>query len=107
MSVARELSPLMIIRRNMAVQRWGTPHLTMGSVNEPREREEHGLRFNEKWIYRAPHEPSRPRERVIYWLRYDFVASYLIDREGRVQREDPRVVFRGLADRQFVPATAR
>lgn len=93
-----------VIRRNMVVQRWGTPQVTVGSLNEPRECEEHGLRFNEKWIYHAPrHDASRPRERIIYWLRYDFVASYLVDRDGRVVREDPRTVYAGLSDREFVP----
>ena len=40
------------VTRNLIVQRLGTPDVTVGSVNEPREREEHGLRFNEKWVYR-------------------------------------------------------
>jgi hypothetical protein len=36
------------ISRNVVVQCFGTPNVTVGSVNEPREMEEHGLRFNEK-----------------------------------------------------------
>lgn len=96
------------IRRNMVVQRWGTPQLTVGSLNEPREREEHGVRFNEKWIYPAPRdEPSRPRERIIYWLRYDFVAAYLVGTDGQPTREDLRAVFAECADRQAVPAGSR
>lgn len=98
----------MDIRRNMIVQRWGTPQVTVGSLNEPREREAHGFRFNEKWIYPAPtHEPSRPRERIIYWLRYDFIASYLVGRDGQVVREDADTLVAGIADRQFVPGDLR
>jgi hypothetical protein len=92
------------IRRNLVVQRWGTPQVTEGSLNEPREREEHGYRFNEKWTYHAPrNDPARPRERNIYWLRYDFVASFIVDREGRLVPEDPRAVLAGLDAREFVP----
>ena len=45
---------------------------TQGSVNEPREREEHGMAFNEKWTYRAPRrDPAGAVERIIYWHLYD------------------------------------
>ena len=98
----------MNIRRNMVVRRWGTPHLTVGSLNEPREREEHGVRFNEKWVYSSPaDQPSRPRERIIYWLRYDFIASYLVGDNGQLVREDLGVLFGGAADRQAVPDDSR
>jgi hypothetical protein len=93
-----------VVRRNLVVQRWGTPQATVGSLNEPREQEEHGLRFNEKWLYRAPrNDPAKVRERVVYWLRYDFVASYVLDRDGQWAREDPRALLVGLSDREFVP----
>lgn len=96
-----------VIKRNLVVQRWGTPHETVGSLNEPREWEEHGHVVNEKWIYRSPpDDPRRPRQRIIYWLRYDFVASYLIDRDGHMVREDPRGLLEGLHDRLFRPASA-
>ena len=48
------------IRRNMIVQRWGTPAATVGSVNEPRERSENGVAFNEKWLYRVPGHGAEP-----------------------------------------------
>ncbi len=71
-------------RRNEIVERLGTPDETVGSLNEPRLVEENGFRFNEKWIYRAPTgELSRPRERVIYWQRYDFLGSVRVERDGR------------------------
>lgn len=95
------------IRRNLVVQRWGTPQGTLGSVNEPREREEHGVRFNEKWTYRLRRpEPTDPRERLVYWHRYDFVASFIVDANGRVVREDPRELLAGLRDREYRPVGA-
>ncbi|GBD25221.1 hypothetical protein HRbin30_00536 [bacterium HR30] len=64
------------IRRNDVVKLFGTPDRTEGSVNEPREREENGFRFNERWLYKRPrNDPARAYERVIYWHRYDFVGS--------------------------------
>jgi len=70
------------IQRNVVARHFGTPDATEGSVNEPREREEHGMRFNEKWTYRHPrHDPADAAERIIYWRRYDFVGS-MIRRHG-------------------------
>ncbi len=90
--------------RNLVVQRWGTPQVTIGSVNEPREAEENGVRFNEKWIYRnLPSALAPARERWVYWNRYDFVASFLVDREGRVTREDATALLTGLDDRLYRP----
>ena len=58
-----------------ARERFGLPDEVVGSVNDPRTREENGVRWNEKWIYRLDHGD----ERLIYWHRYDcrgvFVAS--------------------------------
>ena len=90
--------------RNVVVQCWGTPHVTIGSVNEPREMEEHGYRFNEKWVYRLVQtEPNQPKERLIYWHRYDFVAAYLVNPNGTVVQEDPASVLSGLGDRRYHP----
>lgn len=78
-----------LVVRNVVVQCWGTPHTTVGSVNEPRELEEHGYHFNEKWVYRlSPAAPDQPIERIIYWLRYDFVAACLVMANGTVLPED-------------------
>lgn len=93
------------VDRNAVVQRWGTPQETIGSVNEPREQEEHGHRFNEKWVYRwAQPEPDQPTQRWVYWLRYDFVASYLVGRSGDLRREDLGAMLAGVPDRRFHPA---
>ncbi len=96
--------PTTSIRRNLVVQRWGTPTATAGSVNEPREMEERGHRFNEKWTYQHAGTRDAPAARVIYWLRYDFVASYLVAQGGAAIREDPRSLLAGLRDRQYLPA---
>lgn len=90
------------ISRNQVVQVFGTPHVTVGSVNEPRETEEHGCRFNEKWIYRlAPQTAEAPAERVVYWQRYDFVGACLISRSGVVEREDLTPVVAAYRDRRY------
>ncbi len=92
------------IRRNLIVQRWSTPLSTVGSLNEPRERTENGVTFNEKWVYRVPrHGTDGPRERIIYWLRYDFVAAFLVQPDGGLVREDPRALLSGLDDRVYEP----
>ena len=90
------------ITRNLVVQRCGTPEMTIGSVNEPREMEENGVSFNEKWIYRSVRTDARhPRERLIYWHRYDFVASFVVDADGRLVREDVTALLAGLNDRSY------
>ena len=95
------------IVRNVVVQRWGTPHATMGSVNEPREMEEYGHRFNEKWIYRLSlTTPDQPKERILYWHRYDFVAAHLVMANGAVVPEDLASVVSGLSDRRYHPQSA-
>lgn len=64
------------VHRNAVVKLLGTPTLTEGSLNEPRKREENGVRFNEKWTYKGLRkDPSGAPCRVIYWLRYDFLAT--------------------------------
>lgn len=92
------------IKRNQVVQRWGTPQITVGSVNEPRTMEEHGLRFNEKWIYRCGDDPNEPRERTIYWHRYDFVASYVVTDDGQVRCEDAAALLAACDPRLYDPA---
>ena len=77
------------IRRNVVVKYFGQPDSTEGSVNEPREREEHGMHFNEKWIYRHPaHDPADAVERIIYWHRYDYVGSVIRTTADGAWRKD-------------------
>ena len=64
------------VTRNLVVARLGTPDQTEGSLNDPVEREEHGLHFNEKWIYSHLHDdPAGAAQRTIYWHRYDFIGT--------------------------------
>jgi len=81
------------IHRNLVVKYFGTPTVTEGSVNEPREREEHGMRFNERWIYRHPlRDPSHAVERIIYWRRYDYVGSMIrTTKDADLKRDDKLV----------------
>jgi hypothetical protein len=93
------------VTRNLVVQRWGTPHVTVGSVNEPREMEEHGHRFNEKWVYRLLQpEPSQAKERVLYWLRYDLVGSLLVNGDGTTAPEDLSRQLADVTDRLYHPS---
>jgi hypothetical protein len=83
------------IRRDDVVDLFGTPDHTTGSVNEPRLQVEHRIEFNEKWVYDQPRrEPTRPRARVIYWQRYDFVGCVRIEQDGRAVRETPADLLR-------------
>ncbi len=87
------------IPRNSVVKYFGTPNQTEGNVNEPREREEHGLRFNEKWTYRNPRDdPAGAIERIIYWRRYDYLGSVIRkNKDSEWQKDDrlPEVLGRG------------
>jgi hypothetical protein len=81
------------LERNLVARYFGTPTVTEGSVNEPREREEHGVRFNEKWIYRHPkHDPVEAIERIIYWRRYDYVGSRIRRSPDGPLEDDPHLL---------------
>ncbi len=81
------------VRRNQVVRLWGTPDQTEGSLNDPRIRHESGISFNEKWVYDWPKgEASRPRERIIYWQRYDFVGALRVEQDGHRVAEGPEVL---------------
>ena len=66
-------------------KRLGAPVDQVGSVNEPRTREEHGVRWNEKWIYRG--EDGKSVERVVFWNRYDFVGVFRLSADGEAEPE--------------------
>ena len=55
----------------------GAPSDQVGSVNDPRTREEFGRKWNEKWIY-LDEQGSRV-EKVVLWLRYDLVGAFAAD----------------------------
>ncbi len=80
------------ILRNVVVRYFGTPDVAEGSVNEPREHDEHGMRFNEKWVYRHPlRDPAGAAERIIYWHRYDYVGSVIRTSKDGEWRKDDRL----------------
>jgi hypothetical protein len=96
------------IYRNLVVKYFGTPAATEGTVNEPRERQEHGRRFNEKWTYHQPcHDPAGAAERVIYWRRYDYIGSMIRKTAGGAWEQDdslPEVLARTESNDVYVPA---
>ncbi len=63
----------------------GAPTDQVGSVNDPRTREEHGVRWNEKWIYRR--EDGQAIERVVLWNRYDLTGVFRIAPDGSAEPE--------------------
>ena len=73
----------MSLDRGRAWALFGAPNEQLGSVNDPRSHVEHGVRWNEKWIYFDP-AGSRP-ERLLLWHRYDLVGAFQIDAEGSVE----------------------
>jgi hypothetical protein len=71
--------------RGRVWQLLGAPTDQEGSVNDPRTRDEHGVRWNEKWIYRG--EDGETVERVVLWNRYDFVAAFRLRPDGSAEPE--------------------
>jgi hypothetical protein len=63
----------------------GPPTDQVGSVNDPRTHEECGVRWNEKWIYRAPE--SETVERIVLWHRYDFLGAFRVGPDGATTPE--------------------
>jgi len=61
----------------------GAPTDQVGSVNDPRVHEEHGVAWNEKWIYREGREVVR----VVLWNRYDFLGVFRVRADGSAERE--------------------
>jgi hypothetical protein len=81
------------VTRNSIVALLGTPDAVEGSLNDPVEREEFGIRYNEKWIYRdLSHDPAGVSNRAVYWHRYDFVATMVRNSEQEQWRPDSKLV---------------
>lgn len=58
---------ILSLKHRDARDRWGIPDQSEGSVNNPRTLEEHGIRFNEKWVYFL----EGGGRLLVYWHRYD------------------------------------
>ncbi len=79
--------------RNAVAALLGTPDYTEGSVNDPREREEHGIRFNEKWVYsHLRSDPAGVPMRTIYWWRYDFMGTVVRGSADEPWRPDSKLL---------------
>jgi hypothetical protein len=61
----------------------GAPTDQVGSVNDPRTQAEHGVRWNEKWIYRDGREVVR----VVLWNRYDLLGVFRVKPDGSAEHE--------------------
>jgi hypothetical protein len=80
------------VTRNTVVAMLGTPDRTAGSLNSPVQLEELGVRYNEKWTYEhLVSDPAGVPQRVIYWQRYDFVATMVRDGANDEWRTDVKL----------------
>jgi hypothetical protein len=79
--------------RNAIVAILGTPDRTEGSLDEPREREENGVRFNERWLYtHLRDDPAGAAMRVVYWMRYEFRGTFVRSSEDTAWRPDQALI---------------
>ena len=75
----------MSLDRGQVWKHFGAPTDQEGSVNDPRSHEEHGVRWNEKWIYRG--EDGESIERLVLWHRYDLVGVFRVGPDGSAEAE--------------------
>ena len=75
----------MSVDRGTVWKRLGEPADQIGSVNEPRTREDYGVTWNEKWIYRGP--DGKSVQRVVLWNRYDLVGVFAVREDGSAEPE--------------------
>jgi hypothetical protein len=86
------LSTARPVTRNAVVSLLGTPRATDGSLNDPVEREEFGIQYNEKWIYEdLAEDPAGAPNRIIYWHRYDFVETLVRASDNDEWRPDTKL----------------
>jgi len=71
------------VDRGRAWEVFGAPNEQLGSVNDPRSHVEHGVRWNEKWVYLR--EDGSGPGRLLLWYRYDLVGAFAIGPEGEVE----------------------
>lgn len=73
----------MSLDRGRAWKLFGAPTDQVGSVNDPRMRDEYGVRWNEKWIYLG--EDGKSVDRVILWNRYDLAGAFRLRSDGSAE----------------------
>ena len=83
--MSAEASPAEKPDRGVVWKRLGEPTEQVGSVNDPRSQEEHGVKWNEKWIYRDPEEAGY--DRLVLWYRYDLRGIFRVHPDGSVEAE--------------------
>ena len=80
------------VTHNAVVAMLGTPDHTAGSLNNPVELEEFGIHYNEKWTYdHLVSDPAGVPQRVIYWMRYDFVSTMVRGGANEEWRPDSKL----------------
>jgi hypothetical protein len=70
--------------RGTVWKKLGAPTDQVGSVNDPRLQQEHGVRWNEKWIYRGEDGATF---RVVLWNRYDLAGVFRVKPDGSAEPE--------------------
>jgi hypothetical protein len=81
------------VTRNSVVLLLGTPHAVEGSLNDPVEREEFSIRYNEKWSYQGlGDDPAGVPNRVIYWHRYDFLETMVRANDHEQWHPDTKLI---------------
>ena len=75
----------MSAERGEVWERLGPPAEQQGSVNDPRTREEHGVKWNEKWIYLG--DDGKSVQRVVLWNRYDLMGIFRVRPDGSAEAE--------------------
>ena len=85
MSAGRTTSGTAALDRGQVWKKLGAPTDQEGSVNDPRTQLEHGVRWNEKWIYRG--EDGGAIERVVLWNRYDLAGVFRVKPDGSAEPE--------------------
>ena len=74
----------MALDRGHVWEELGAPTDQVGSVNDPRTSEEHGVTWNEKWIYRSGDTVVR----IVLWHRYDFAGAFRVAEDGSLTPEE-------------------
>ena len=81
------------VSRNSVVTLLGTPHAVEGSLNDPIELKEFGIHYNEKWIYEdLGNDPAGVAHRIVYWHRYDFVATLVRANDNEEWLPDTKLI---------------
>ena len=70
----------MNVDRGLVWRILGAPTEQEGSVNDPRTHVEHGVAWNEKWIYLDG--AGTTARQVVLWNRYDLVGAFRIAPDG-------------------------